>query len=48
MGGLPMSTSPASGPTPDPEPGVIAFTAEGERALDDLAGRLAAKCDGTT
>lgn len=43
-----MSTSPASEPTPDPGPGVIAFTAEGERALDDLAGRLAAECDGTT
>lgn len=43
-----MSTSPASEPTPDAGPGVIAFTAEGERALDDLAGRLAAECDGTT
>lgn len=43
-----MSTSPASKPTPDPGPGVIAFTAEGERALDDLAGRLTAECDGTT
>lgn len=43
-----MSTSAASDPTPDPGPGVIAFTAEGERALDDLAGRLAAECDGTT
>lgn len=48
MGGHLMSTSPASEPTPDPGPGVIAFTAEGERALDDLAGRLAAECDGTT
>lgn len=43
-----MSTSPASEPTPDTEPGVVTFTAEGEQALDDLAGRLAAECDGTT
>lgn len=43
-----MSTSPASDPTPDPGPGVVTFTAEGERALDDLASRLAAECDGTT
>ncbi|MGD9961877.1 hypothetical protein [Nocardioides sp.] len=43
-----MSTSPASDPTPDPGPGVVTFTAEGERALDDLASRLAARCDGTT
>lgn len=43
-----MSTSPASDPRPDPGPGVVTFTAEGERALDDLASRLAAECDGTT
>lgn len=43
-----MSTSPASNPTPDPGPGVVTFTAEGERAIDDLAGRLADQCDGTT
>lgn len=43
-----MSTSPASDPTPDPGPGVVAFNAEGERALDDLASRLVAECDGTT
>lgn len=43
-----MSTSPASDPTPDPGPGVVTFTAEGERALDDLASRLVAECDGTT
>lgn len=43
-----MSTSPASDPTPDPRPGLVTFTAEGERALDDLASRLAAECDGTT
>lgn len=43
-----MSTSPASDPTPDPGPGVVTFTAQGEQALDDLAGRLVAECDGST
>ncbi len=43
-----MSTSPASDPTPDPGPGVVTFTAQGEQALDDLASRLAAECDGST
>lgn len=43
-----MSTSPASAPTPDPWPGVITFTAKGERALNDLASRLAVECDGAT
>lgn len=43
-----MSTSPASDPTPDPGPGVVTFTTEGEQALDDLASRLVAECDGST
>lgn len=43
-----MSTSPASGPTPDRSPGVVTFTARGEAALDELVGRLVAGCDGTT
>lgn len=43
-----MSTSSASDSTPDPRPGVVTFTARGERALDELASRLAAQCDGTT
>ena len=43
-----MSTSLASDPTPDPRPGVVTFTARGEQALDELASRLAAECDGTT
>ena len=43
-----MSTSPASDPTPDPGPGVVTFTAEGEQALDDLARRLVDEFDGTT
>lgn len=43
-----MSTAPTSDPTLDHGPGVIAFTADGERAIDDLAGRLAARYDGTT
>lgn len=43
-----MSTSPGSDPTLDPRPGVVTFTARGEQALDELASRLAAECDGTT
>lgn len=43
-----MSTYPTSDPTPDPGPGVVTFTAEGERALDDLASRLLDECDGNT
>lgn len=43
-----MSTFPASDPTPGPRPGVVTFTARGEQALDELASRLAAECDGTT
>lgn len=43
-----MSTSRASDSTPDSGPGVVIFTAEGERALDDLASRLVDELDGTT
>ncbi len=43
-----MGTSPASDPTPDPNPGVVTFTARGAQALDILASLLVAECDGTT
>lgn len=47
-----MSTSPASDQTPDPAPdparGVVAFTARGDAALDELVSTLVAGCDGTT
>jgi hypothetical protein len=38
-----MSTSPAENPVT----GVVAFTARGEAALDELAAILTAQCDGT-
>lgn len=47
-----MSTSPASDPPPEAATavmtGVVTFTARGEQALDELASRLVADCDGTT
>lgn len=43
-----MSNPPANDPTPNPGHSVVTFTAEGERAIDDLASRLADECDGTT
>lgn len=38
-----MSTSPAENPTP----GVVTFTAQGNRALDRLAAGLVDDCDGS-
>lgn len=38
-----MSTSPAEKPTP----GVVTFTAQGDRALDRLAAGLVDACDGS-
>ena len=38
-----MSTSPHQ----DPVSGVVAFTARGEAALDELAATMAAQCDGS-
>lgn len=43
-----MSTPPATDPIPHPRPDVVTFTTRGEQALDELARRLAAECDGTT